>query len=483
MRSSPPPSEGQRLKTTLRLLTDCLFNKIFALTQRAAGLRSAFLSLLFFAGWLLLSLLSHPSLEMPSKNATTWETLKTFAKLIAPFIYYGILLYLPFHLARNIAAAYLSDVFELEDEKIARRFIQQAAFTSGYQTIHIREGELPKEFEDHPIVKIGGPGFVTVSLDSVALFERMDGRPHIIGPTRRRIALEGFERLRAVIDLRDQQIGPLTVKDRSLDGIPIAAADVRLLFSVWRGGSPEEREPTLLRPYPFVAEAIERLVYRQGCKATQPHEDSACGNWTGGITGLVITRLRKFINEHRLSEFFASIGAPEKAEMQNIAAQVKETAPSVPAPEEFVPYDELSDLFQEFVNGFTQNAQQRGLELKWVGIGSWQPPEQIILERHQEAWKLSRQNRMRRSPLTLQKIRNEASLQERVRLIQSVPVVAYKEEEEAQTDNLKIMRKLLNAYRAQLMDTKETLEKNNFSVPPELETSLKHLDDIVAHWI
>jgi hypothetical protein len=488
--SSPPITEGKRLKDTLRHLNDCFLNRIFALTQHAAMWRA--ISLFIIAGVIEVAFSLHANtketwthtLNLIATSQNSWEILKGMWGLSAPFLFYGILLTIPFLLAKTLATSYLTDIFELEDRRIANRFIQQAATGLGYQTIRIGDGGILEGFQNHPIIRIGGPGYIIVQLDSAALFERMDGRPHVIGPTvKKPVPLEGFERLRAVIDLRNQQIGPQNLQDRSKEGILLKAIDLRILFSVWRGENEQERTSTLARPYPYKTEAIERLIYNQGC-VVQPSGDSLCGSWTGAISGLVTGRLRNFINEHRLSEFFASIGEPETGKVQQLAESVHEKPPSIPQPENFVSYDQLSDIIEEFISGFSDTARNRGVEVQWIGIGTWEMPKQIIPERHRDAWKISRQNQIRKSKATLRRIRENASLQERMRLIQSVPVGVYRElqTEEDNTD-LKILRQLLIAYRAQLKDIQNTLEEKSKSTPDELKITLKHLDNIIGHWI
>ena len=111
-----------------------------------------------------------------------------------------------------------------------------------------------------------------VDIDSVALFEKPDGTPRVIGPTGKepngKAMLTGFERFRQAIDLRDHYIElrhnnkTSAVKSRSRDGIPVTATDVQFMFSVYR----DKQEPDDNNPYPFSQKAIEQLVY----KATSP---------------------------------------------------------------------------------------------------------------------------------------------------------------------------------------------------------------------
>ncbi len=57
--------------------------------------------------------------------------------------------------------------------------------------------------------------------------------------------------------------------------------------------------------------------------------------------------------------------------------------------------DVKSLLFGEFAQAFPVLAAQRGVELRWVGIGAWKTPSQIVPEQHLEAWQLSVDNQTR----------------------------------------------------------------------------------------
>ena len=60
---------------------------------------------------------------------------------------------------------------------------------------------------------------MVVELDSVALFERADGTPHVIGPTGNKLGgketLEGFERFREALDIRDHYVDLRDQNERS----------------------------------------------------------------------------------------------------------------------------------------------------------------------------------------------------------------------------------------------------------------------------
>jgi len=283
----------------------------------------------------------------------------------------------------------------------------------------------------------------------VALFEKSDGTPHIIGPTGRepggRATLDGFERFRQAIDirdhyvdLRDQDPKSQSVKSRSRDGIPITATDVRLMFSIYRG----QGAKTAASPYPFSKEAIEKIIYGASSRVTPdlPNPSTYEFSWINNMIGLIRGRLGGFMNQHNLTAYLASTGMPEfekaKQREESIAAQVQELTQSseepnnahqVKPPPKFTPRYEITNLFTQFAEEFTKSAQGSGVELQWIGVGTWKTPVEIVPEKHLEAWKVSQDNAKSGSEGTMEKAQGEAIIKKMEALIKSVPFKAYHE--------------------------------------------------------
>jgi len=366
------------------------------------------------------------------------------------FQYFPIFL-APFFIALQLAALYLADIFELEDVAVARSFVWEVALSGSDETIRITQGRVADQHLESPNYLIGGPGKVLVDLDSVALFERADGTPHVIGPTGReprgRATIEGFERFRQAIDirdhyveLRDQDNKSQSVRGRSRDGIPITATDVRLMFSIYRGDHPQ---PSAEFPYPFSKDAIERIVYKSSSRVTPDQKEPSAYefSWINNMIGLIRGRLGGFMSERNLTEYLASVGLPEfekaKEREESIAEQLRRLTqpdgdPNVKAlkpPPEFTPRHQVTSLFSQFAEGFTKSARNNGVELHWIGVGTWKtPPEiDIVPEKHLEAWKLSQENMKNGSQEAMTKAENQATLEKMELLIRSVPIEAYLE--------------------------------------------------------
>lgn len=480
----------------------------------------------------------------------------------------------PFFIALQCAAIYLNDIFELENTsdigvgvRVARDFIWEVALTGSDETIRIQQGEISEEHRLSSNYLIGGPGKVIVDLDSVALFEKPDGTPHVIGPTGKepggRATLDGFERFRQAIDirdhyvdLRDQDPKSQSVKGRSRDGIPITATDVRLMFSIYRGENPKRTDQF---PYPFNKEAVEQIVYKATSRVTpdQINPSAYEFSWINNMIGLIRGKLGGFMSERKLADYLASIGIPEferaKQSEAAIAEQVRRLtqqaddlarAGEIKPPPEFTPRYKVTNLFSEFTQEFTDKARENGVELHWIGVGTWKtPPEiEIVPDKHLEAWKLSQKNLKDGSDEALKKAENEAMLQKLESLIQSVPLDIYdsiqgsssqssmyskkdarkkdsekkvtfpsedaKSDEAAADDALLFnlfnafnrnrrssseyydldhetaMKLMVLEYRKQLIEAVEFMKARNETVSPKIEEAIKHLDDQLGyHWI
>jgi hypothetical protein len=425
-----------------RALLRNLSNWFFAFTQAAAHRRLLLLLISAMLAWLVLAIVLFPQ-GRPDESLMS-QLLSAFfsGRILRHFLAIGA----AFGLALIITAVYLDDIFELENLYVAELFIIEAAFALFYRRIRIRDGAVDPENQDSPIVQIGGPGIVDVHLENAALFEKVDGSPRVVKPTiTRPVVLDGFERLRQVIDLRDQVV-EMTVTGRTQDGIPITAKDVRLVFSIYRGEVNPDPQASFIQPYPFAEQAVLDLVYQQ-----------EIGPWVEGMRRMIRSELRQFISQHSLSEFL--------------------TTANIEITTSLVPREEVADLFFDFASGFSERARERGIELQWIGVGTWVLPSQIIPERHLEAWRLSYETRARKNPATLNRIREENRLSELLRLVDEVPTTFYSLLGQDVPQEV-VMAALIKSYREKIRSARDLYQAGEQPVPPELETVLQHLDQI-----
>lgn len=530
--SSPSYQEESELRKEQRIfgerfsrLLDALANRMLDLRPQAASTRLQYLIFLFLLSGFLIILYYYPlstwmpyfqdiftSIFNPSfprnfPEGYPLENLISYAlrAMTNPRVLQYLPIFLaPFFIALQTAASYLADIFELENPAVARRFLWAVALTGSNETIRITQGEVYEEHRASPTYLIGGPGKVIVDIDSVALFEQPDGTTRVVGPTGKepggRARLDGFERFRQAIDLRDHFIElreedgkSAVVKSRSQDGVPISATDVRFMFSVHRDG----KKPTKEDPYPFSERAIEHLIYKATSRVTPDLTNPSTFefSWTNNMVGLIRSRLGGFMNEHKLAEYLASIGAPEVERIQkhetDIAEDMKNLAPSsvdelpptqeVKPPPDFTPRYKIKNLFSQFAEEFSKSQYDRGVELHWIGVGTWKTPIEKISEKHMEAWTISRENIEKESGSVLERVLQDAILQETMRLIQDVPVAAYRTSIEKHPERKNAMQALLLAYRQQLISARDFILAKGEPVPKEIDDAINNIRRAFGH--
>jgi len=346
-------------------------------------------------------------------------------------IKHALALIAPFWLMHRVTAIYLADIFE-DSEITARHFVIEAAFGRGYRTIHIRQGAVAEEDVDSTLIKIGGPGYVEVDLDSAVLFERSDGPSHVILPGNKSI-IDGFERIRRVIDVRDSVETVDLSPTRTRDGIFVGAKNIQFSYSVYRGEAPDRQQT----PYPCSPAAVENLVYKDGRTVKPGVAPARNPEWQSGqfkMGGPIMGEIGGFIAKHSLSEFLVAIGEPEKKLLSSREEQIEQTSqllsgingnraekPPLSAPENFSPRNALTEAFYR-QDDFMKRMAAKGFQLNWIGVGTWHVPAENILANHREAWKISRDNLARGSKQALEGVKNEAMLQELLRMIQILPL-------------------------------------------------------------
>lgn len=487
----------------------------FGLTRKHARMRSTLIWMGFFLLWNAAIFLVYPrdwgeSLKLiflsilvrPAEGPTIGSAILGFiAFSLRSGFSIGVLKYLPLFalpniLAKFVAAKYLSDVFEFEMEDTAWFFISRAAFASKYQTITIGEGGISEQDRKSPIALIGGPGFVQVNLDSVALFEKANGEPDVVGPTYKLKVLEGFERLReladgqyAIVDLRDQFVKNLSIESRSREGIRVKVGDIKILFSIFRGAF-----PTADHPYPFDYQALRSLVYNQvvDVASSISFRNSAAYLWTSAMSGMVKSELTDLIASRTLGEILASIGELEAArdsqiqiEINNLTQQIApgvEVVPTAPMPmPQFISRPNITGRF--YSDAFKRRAKDRGLELSWVDIGTWEIKETVMLQNHVEAWQLSQENLSRKAALELQ--REEVHTRELVRLIQDVVTARFANLTAGRSAQFTV-RDMLVAYHKELTAASNLYKAHKKKPPPKLARAILFLDkilEVVPHYV
>ena len=480
---------GKRVYAYAVEIGEPIAGPLFAINRPSALIRN----LIFVAGFLLwmgVAYIANPpafseiqiSVTLPPNADSTTQLIYSmiaqlqylalaFLAMLKPFfaaqVFRRVLaISLAFWVAFRWAAIYLDDIFELGDVTVARGFIRQAAFASRYNRIVIVDGDIAPQHRNSPVYRIGGPGLVRVQLENAALFEKVDGSPHVVGPTRKFVQLEGFERLREVVDLRDQSLDSIEVSGRTKDGIRVSARDIRMLFSVHR--DPDARQSGR-NPLSFTDQAIKNLVYTRSNNL-----------WTQNSSAEVQFELFRFISSHTLNEFLANTSSQDmdaiNVKLQAVPAggPPGEIPPShqATAPMPAQVFKSRSQITEDVYTALTKRLE--AFDLHWFGVGTWVTPD-VIPQKHLRAWEQSTKNQADGSQQQLTRVRKNSRVKETLRLIQDVPINAFGVLINQGMPADQILRELMIAYREKIKNAHDHFKEIGEKPPIELIAALRHL--------
>lgn len=371
-----------------------LLQAFLARDRGGAQLRLAVLLTGLFAYWLSLAFYA----DFPRVVPESWLESLVFpldvaVDLITSLFAPSVLLHLipvaaAFWIALRLAAHYLADLFELENPGIASNYLSAALLGFNYDTLHIAQGDIKLLSRNSPLLRIGGPGYLKVDLGYAVIMETADGLPRVYGPQQRRF-IEGFERLRDVIDLRDQLRELAEVRAVTADGIEVRARDVQMVFRVYGGG----QDRSLEVPYPYTEDALRRLVYGRPVGAEgQPH-------WTKELTSLAAEEIRSFVSNLTFEAFLALQPSPSSAPD---AGDSNREQQAQPMGQFHIPRRRLTERFH--TETARTRLREKGLELDWVGVGTWEigsPEESASISVGKTivgAWQNLQRSQLLRSP-------------------------------------------------------------------------------------
>ena len=480
----PATSETRRLRALVGRWITFEFNRLFSLSipgsQRRVRIVAACLVAAAAVGvlvhmWISPRPLAGTGIAGPARL------------LVQPILLYGLATVLAMAisaaLAHRAAGYFVTDIFELSDVTIAWKFLSNITTGNTKESLHLADGRIAPDSRKSPLLLIGGPGRVFADADTAALFERANGMPHVVGVGQPAAhsdgaasehVIEGFERLREpVVDLRDQYIGsagyePMTVAGRSLDGLPISVVDVRGVFSTRRDPHSAQTRGAVGVSFRVRPQDIENLIYRQSVPVLASSEEPSGvpEDWTEAMRSLIRRSLREFMSQNRLTDYLAGTGAheAETAEFRedSILArslQVSGGLPPTPArgansKPSFRPRTDLSAKFKKHGSEFSTRAQQLGLELHWIGVGTWKLPEASLRaavdEKQLEAWRMNRENRQRSDPQVLESVGEDAELDGTLQLLEEVPIACHERNLKRYSDRGVLAECLLQDFWAQL---------------------------------
>lgn len=455
---------------------------LYSLSDEGVNYRNGLRSWIGGIVWLGLSL---STMIVMLLAANKWELIPIAVIVGVSLVKYVPLLSVVYNRARVMAARYLDDVYELQNEDLASDFLEEVTFGAGHDKITISEGGLSEKDEQSPLILIGGPGLIQVNLDSIALLEKVNGEPRVIYPRSKPWTMGRFERIReigrfdevgkreyAIINLRDQFIHGLKVKSRTRDGIPLEAHDIKVIFSILRrqNGAADAND----NAYLFEEGAVQSLVYNQTIITPEPLTPTEIGfPWDTTVIPLVVTELEDLIRSHNLGEILASVSQKEvedafqneqtEAQMRvELTGQQAKVGRRSDAPR----FNSRSNITEQFFSReFKQKAADLGVAIEWIDIGNWKLPQDFVLdkvlEKHRSAWELSRSNAAKRN--RLKSLREKHAQDEVLRLIRQVVIENFDKKAEFRKLSNEEMNKLspeaLRLYQLQLRQYQQGVQR------------------------
>jgi hypothetical protein len=204
------------------------------------------------------------------------------------------------------AVAYLGDIYDMEKEidKIPFRYFMACFFGLGTPHIHINHS-IYGSLEQEMVEKIGGPAHLDVDPGFVVLTEALTAPVKIYGQGNNHF-LSRRERIREIVDLREQEgtIGQVTATTR--DGIPVTVENIKFNYRIW-----DSRWDTLYRdnsitrkPYPFSKQAIFDYAYKRSV-GLDPLSKPQLTPWEKAVGGRIQGIIREYISEHKLDDVIA----------------------------------------------------------------------------------------------------------------------------------------------------------------------------------
>jgi hypothetical protein len=482
---------GPLPRTPTRL--ERVFDWFFKLTHRSAQRREVLLVVGFLGLWLLTGVVTHRTeMVREIREMTQGQPLTyTLRQIILFYLSAGVLkrlvlAFAAYLLAHNLAGIYLGDVFEV-NPAVGRKFVFQAAFASSYNQINLREGTIPQEDQESIMVLIGGPGEVIVELDTAVLVEGPYGYRVIpAGESQavRRVNLEAFERIRQGVYLGERE-GAQTIWSRTRDGVSVSVEGINYRYTIFRAGQTASE----VTPYPFDEQAVINQVYRQSRPAKNPPEGA---DWKTSLPRPISTpvarQVSEFIGSHTIGEILANIGDPELDALSRREENIEATSRLISGtagqgtshvlaltPGRYVPRSDLTNRFND--ERFKQTAAGIGFQINWIGVGTWVLPPSSILENHVQAWRLSRENYDRGEETMLERLEDDARLQETMRLLQERLGKFTQAQAEHEEDAPAVISELLADYHELLRSGLDLFQRDGQDPPLELLDAIRAISE------
>ena len=268
---------------------------------------------------------------------------------------YLLLPFITLTLAFIAGARYIQDIYQINDYRLAMRYLFASMFGLFHPYLSIDKGQMVlNPGEVNPLAVIGGPGYLMINPGNAVLFERLNHPSSVRGQGLHFISR--FESIKEIIDLTDQHGYIEKTAAMSKDGIVVTVHDIHFRYRLWggqRAAGSTGRSPK--NPYPYSIQAIRNLVYNR-----QVRPNVGVVPWNVAVQGAFDGDILTFIRTNLLD----TVTAPEGEGMD--------------------PRHEIRRILT------SPNARSRfkavGVELLWFDIGHFSFEDPAVEEQRVATW-------------------------------------------------------------------------------------------------
>lgn len=159
-------------------------------------------------------------------------------------------------LAQRAAVGLVYWLYDLSDDNQASQFLTSLKTGAGGGSVSLTTKTLPEGRDSSVLLRLGGPGRISVDGVDVVVTEKNGRYNRTLGSGTH--ALEPFEYVQAVIDVRPRERERKAIRLMTQDGIQMQV-DVTIIYRL----HPGDQVQTRANPYPFDPEAARKAAYTQ----------------------------------------------------------------------------------------------------------------------------------------------------------------------------------------------------------------------------
>jgi hypothetical protein len=260
-------------------------------------------------------------------------------------------------LAREFSANLVYFLYDLPDRAAAKRFLLRLRDPriGGSDSATVTEQDLEKQQQEKALLRVGGPGRVTIPTGQVALSE-VNGR-YLRILSSGTYGLDRYERIHSVLDLRPQERSDAGVRLHSREGLEVTAY-LGIIFRVSKGSGFVSEQT----PFPFDPDAVRRLAYAQ---SNLPY--GQVSEWEDTAVAIVTSILRETVERYTLNQLL-------QEEQTEVGAHL--------------------NIRRDVERESRLKLLERGIELVLIRIGRFRFPDDVTAE-YIEQWRSIQDNNLR----------------------------------------------------------------------------------------